>query len=501
MSSHWASGYVADLTYSHGYYHELAPPFMRFFLLMSGYGNLGQGGAYDYCELGFGQGVSCNLHAAANARGRFCGTDFNAEHALFAQGLAADSGLQADWRGLSFEQMLEADLPSFDVIALHGVWSWIDAPARHAVVEFIRRRLRLGGVVYLSCNVMPGWSAEKPLRDLLWLHAETAGAAGGSTRGKVSQALAFADRLRKGKAAFFQNGSAASQMLDDMLRDDVHVLAHEYFNRSWHLTYFAELARTLDAAGLNFACSVHRSDVTGEVFHRTRELDLGELPVPLRQTANDFVLNRRFRRDLFVRGGRRLARSERQERIEQVQLLLQGQPGGITPTLQTPYGTVTLDAGLTRRIADVMEAAPGPVRIGELIEKADLGSMPRELVFEVLAALVAHGQLSAVFDDDLACRDASRAQAMNRVIAERARHDDDVRYLASPVTGLAIEASRDERLFLLAWEQGARTTGELCRLGLAAPAEGGAEGRARAARFLETVVPRWRRLGIIEEVA
>lgn len=500
MSKAWSSGYVADLGYSHGYYHELSPPFIRFFLLMSGYANLAQGGPYEYCELGYGQGLSCNLHAAANPRGRFWGTDFNPEHALGAQALATRAGLPARWLALNFEQMLDTDLPAFDLIVLHGVWSWIDAAARHAAVEFIRRRLKVGGVVFVSYNVMPGWAAEKPLRDLLWLHAMAAGPAGGPTRAKVGQALAFADQLRKGKAAYFQHHAGASQMLDDLLGEDVHVVAHEYFNRAWHISYFCEVAQALEAAALTFACSLHRSDLTGEVFLRTQALGLGELPPALRQTAHDFVLNRRFRRDLFVRGGLRLPPGERQSLLEQVQVVLARAPGAIGPTQTTPYGSVTLDAGITRRIATAMEASPGPIRIGELIDRADLHASPREIVFEVIAALVAQGHLSPVFDDDLGCRAESRTVEMNRAIARQARHEDKLQYLASPVTGQAVQASRAERLFLLAWEEGARSAVELARAQDAAP-EPGADRRAQADQFLGTVLPLWRRLGIVQEAA
>ena len=508
MKQNWSKGYVADLTYSHGYYHELSPPFIRFFLLMNGWANASQGGDYNYCELGYGQGVSCNLHAAANPRGRFFGTDFNPDHALYAQGLSRQAGVQADWRALGFEEMLDADLPSFDFVTLHGVWSWIDAAARHAVVEFLRRRLKVGGVVFISYNILPGWSAERPLRDLMWMHTEQASASGSATSTRIQEAIAFADRLRQGKAAFFERNAPANQMLDDMMRDDVHVVAHEYFNRSWHLSYFSEVAQALDAAGLSFACSLHRSDLTGEVFHRTQPFQLGQLPPLLRQTSNDFVLNRRFRRDVFVRGGTRLPERQRQAMLEQVALVLLRPAGTLSATQQTPYGSVTLDAHIVERVAAALEAAPGPLRIGELIRQADLHSVVRERVFETLAALVAQSQLSPVFEDDAEARGQARAAAMNRAIAERARDGDELRYLCSPVTGQALEASRADRLLLRAWLAGARRTAELCA-GAGLPEDGAVpaglpsadELRERAGSFVQNVVPLWRRLGILEEAA
>jgi SAM-dependent methyltransferase len=514
MNQNWSNGYVSDLTYSHGYYHELSPSFIRFFLLLNGYANASQGGQYNYCELGYGQGVSANLHAAANPRGRFAGTDFQADHALFARGLAGEAGLDANWMALGFEQLLDEDLPSFDFITLHGVWSWIHAPGRHAIVEFLRRKLKVGGVVFMSYNVMPGWSAEKPLRDLLWMHTEQAGASGASTPARIKGALAFGERLRKGKAAYFEQNPKAGQMLEDMLRDDVHVVAHEYFNRHWHITYFAELAETLEAAGLNFACSLHRSDLLGEVMQRNIQggmTDLG-LSTAMQQITNDFVLNRRFRRDVFVRGAARMPQPQRDAMVRQASLVLMRSASAISATLQTPYGTVTLDATLTSRLARALEAADGPCSIGQLIADADLHSASFERIVETLAAFVAQGHACPVFADDAAAAPQACARTMNRAIGERARYDNTLRYLASPVTGQGHEASRLDRLLLLAWEEGARSPAQLAagvqvhRAALSDLLDTEAAGaradlEARAAHFIDTVVPLWRRIGLISEVA
>ncbi len=499
MNSNWSNGYVADITYSHGYYHELAPSFLRFALLLNGLGNGGADpdtGTYTYCELGYGQGVSANLHAAANPRGRFWGTDFNPEHALFARSLAQQAGIQADWMAASFEDLLEADLPSFDFITLHGVWSWIDSAARHAIVEFMRRRLKVGGVVYISYNIMPGWSAEKPLRDLMWLHTELAGAQGASTASRIRGALTFAQRLRAGGAAFFEQDKRAGAMLDDMARDDIHVVAHEYFNRSWHLTYFADLARSLEAAGLGFACSIHKSDLAGLVSQRRQACRIDDLDLnpALRETTHDFILNRRFRRDVFVRGADRLTPEERASRLKALGLVLLRPTDRELSAVPTPYGAVTLDAALCRKLLGALEPASAPVRLGDLMAQTGLAEAPPETVFQTVAAWVAHNLLGVVFPDDARLADPARTRALNQAIARRTRAGDTLRYLASPVTGQAVEAGDTERLCLLAWEQGARAADSLAEALRQADVP---EPQAQARRFLQEVAPGWQRLGLL----
>lgn len=511
MGHSWSGGYVADLPYTHGYYHELAPGFIRFGLLLAGLdhggGDPADQGRYRYCELGFGQGVSANLHAAANPRGQFWGTDFHPEHALFAQGLAQRAGLSAHWLAASFEQLQDEALPDFDFVTLHGVWSWIDESTREAVLRFLQRRLKVGGVVYLSSNVMPGWSAERPLRDLMRLHTETASAPGQGTAARIEAAVAFAGRLRQARAAYFEHNPPAGQMLDDLQREDIHVVAHEYFNRAWTIGYFADLARSLEGAGLQFACSLHKSDLLGEVRQRAHGCGLEGMDLALRETTHDFILNRRFRRDVFVRGARRLSPAEREARLLDLGFVLTRPAGVFAPKVQTPYGSVTLDDSALRPLLRALEAAPGPLPLRALRAAAGLEDRPPEAALEVMVALVAQGLVFPVFADDTAHGAASRARAINRVVADRARHDDLIRYLASPATGHAVEASWADRLLLSAWEEGARGASELAEVIEAAvpqawtpdpasPAQPSPRGEAE--RFLASVAPSWQRLGILE---
>jgi len=59
----WTAGYVADIGYTYGYYQELNPARAKLALLNAG---LKAPSTQAACELGFGQGLSINLHAAAS---------------------------------------------------------------------------------------------------------------------------------------------------------------------------------------------------------------------------------------------------------------------------------------------------------------------------------------------------------------------------------------------------------------------------------------------------
>ena len=194
MSDTWNEGYFTDVGYTYGYYREINPVFQRFCLLLRGFAAPAPAPDAQHCELGFGQGVSVNIHAAANPGG-YVATDFNPGHAAHALALARAAGSGARLYDDSFEQLLErADLPQFDSISLHGIWTWVSRDNHRVIAEFARRHLKPGGVFYISYNCFPGWSPAYPLRQLFAVHDRFAATPHGAAQ-RVDAALKFSQDL------------------------------------------------------------------------------------------------------------------------------------------------------------------------------------------------------------------------------------------------------------------------------------------------------------------
>ncbi len=96
--SDWSAGYVSELGYTYGYYAELNPSRVDLCLLQKG---LQPPKISHALELGFGQGVSVNIHAAASDV-VWSGTDFNPSQANFARQLAEQSGATTYLHDASF---------------------------------------------------------------------------------------------------------------------------------------------------------------------------------------------------------------------------------------------------------------------------------------------------------------------------------------------------------------------------------------------------------------
>src|SRR5579859_824175 len=256
--SNWTEGYVIEIAYTHGYYDHLAPTMQRFIILLRGYAPPSEAGAY--LELGYGQGLSAAIHAAATPH-PIWGTDFNPAQASHAQSLIRAAGIEAHFLDDSFAELAaRPDLPKFDYIAAHGIWSWISNESRAQITEILRDYLTVGGIAYLSYNTLPGWSTALPLRHLLTLHAETAGGGLHGMEGRIDGALAFAKKLVDSNAAYFDAHPEIVKRLEKMQAMDRHYLAHEYFNRHWDPMPFSDMVEWLSPAKLGFIGSARPLD-------------------------------------------------------------------------------------------------------------------------------------------------------------------------------------------------------------------------------------------------
>ncbi|TCO73751.1 class I SAM-dependent methyltransferase [Chromatocurvus halotolerans] len=449
----WTAGYRADITYTHGYYPELNPARMALPLLKAG---IVPPSVTNACELGFGQGVSINVHAAAGAA-RWYGTDFNPAQAGYARSLAAAAGSPAALHDEAFEQFCQRDdLPEFDFIALHGIWSWISDTNRQHIVDLLARRLRVGGVLYISYNTQPGWAAFAPLRHLLHAHAETLAAPGRNIEDRIGDAIGFAERLMDTNPAYARANPQIAERLKKLREQNRQYLAHEYFNASWQPMHVDTLADWLAPARLTFACSAHPLDTVDSInLTDDQQQLLRDIPDPLlRESTRDFMVNQQFRRDYWIKGRRELDALTRLEALRDLSVVLVTPADDVPLKVNGALGEATLTesvyAPVLRQLGDHR-----PRRLGELeTSLADHGLNLPQLV-EVATILSGAGHLHLVQPDTRATTDS--CGKLNRALMKQARGAGSVAHLASPVTGGGLSVGRFAQLFLLAREAGYQT--------------------------------------------
>lgn len=444
----WTAGYVADIGYTYGYYTELNPQRIKLAFLHAGLTPPDVGAA---CELGFGQGISVNIHAAAAAT-RWHGTDFNPAQASFAQSLASACGASAQLHDEAFAEFAQRpDLPDFDYIGLHGIWSWISDQNRAVIVDFVRRKLKVGGVLYISYNTQPGWAAFVPLRQLMAEHANTLSPAGNSTIQRVDAAVDFVDRLLQTQPLFARTNPQAAERIQAIKGQNRHYLAHEYFNRDWQPMHFASMADWLAPAKLQFACSADYLDQI-DAIHLTADQQqfLNDIPdAQFRQNVRDFMINRQFRKDYWVKGARRLSPLEQAEAMRQQKVQLATPREDIPLKVAGALGEADMNASVYGPILDLL--ADYKARTLGQIEQAT-GVKFSNLVQTVLL-LTGGGHLVHVQSEDAINRARKHTERLNAHLIQKARSHTELSYLASPVSGGGIMVNRFYQLFLLALSQ------------------------------------------------
>lgn len=441
----WSEGYVSDIGYTYGYYSDLNPAQMAVPFLSS---RLAWPQVTQACELGFGQGVSINAHAAGGMV-RWSGTDFNPNQASFAQELANVSGSGAGLFDQSFAEFCtRTDLPDFDFIGLHGIWSWISNENRALIVDFIRRKLKLGGVLYISYNVLPGWSATAPLRHILSQHDAVMGAPGQAIPQRIDASLAFARQLLELSTGYRDMVPSAMQQLDQIAGHNRNYLAHEYFNRDWTPMYFSEMAQWLAPAKLSFACSSDTlQNFDAFCLNTEQQALLANVADPVfRQTARDYLLNRRFRKDYWVKGARPLSAAETVRLWRQLDVQLVRQRQDIPLTLNAPLGTLDLKAEFYNPVLDLL-ADLQPHNVAE-IEQATASVLSAANLHEVLSILHGTGALVLAQSNAVQQHAAPHSNRLNHYLTAKAMTDGDIPYLISPVTGGCVNVGRIHQMFL-----------------------------------------------------
>ncbi len=445
----WQDGYITDIPYTAGFFRELAPSYLHLLTLLMGVRPVPVGQReFSYCELGCGQGLGTLIAAAANPHGHFVGVDFNPAQIAKANDLAERAGLDnVSFHEESFAALAqkgEADGSKFDMVVLHGIYSWISADNQRHIVDIIRSRLKPGGLVYVSYNCMPGWGAFAPVQRLM---REFASRRPGRSDQNVLAALAFVNELGAKGARYMKANEPVTRNLARMADKDRTYLAHEYLNEHWEALYHIDVARQMAEARLEYIGSATVSD---NVLALTAPPEIAAMlpsgDPALAETIKDFAVNRQFRRDLYVRGPVRLTGQQFVHELGAVRFALTIAPERATLTLTTSAGELKSNAPLVGPLLERLKE--GSASFAELAALPPVSGMPAWQVAQALSLLVESGQIHPLLESGEA--EPQAAQALNATLLEAARHDESMQFLAAPAIGSGVYVANAEQLVLLA---------------------------------------------------
>ena len=241
-------------------------------------------------------------------------------------------------------------------------------------MAIIRRRLKPGGMLFVSYNCMPGMAAAAPIRQLI-LVVKRQNPKLASDR-QMALALDLLAALRNGNAAYFAHNPGVGAELDSMLKArDRASLAHEYLDDHWDFLQFSEVAERFAQARLSFLCSTNPAENFNSYTCPPALLPLlsaSDDPI-MRETLRDYAANKRVRRDVFIRGNGALAPSKRRRALSRLRFALSVPRQNVVFKFAVPVGEVPGLDWLFAPIVDLLAE-----RIAGFDESVELACLRRE---------------------------------------------------------------------------------------------------------------------------
>lgn len=442
-------GYNIDVNYSYGYYRELSPLKFRLSCLLRG---IKPPTISTACELGYGNGISLNIHSATS-NAQWYGTDFNASQASFANEFANLSENGAKIYADSFLDFLHRkDLPDFDFIGFHGIYSWVDEKNRSYLREFIDKKLKAGGAVYASYNIVPGFVDLLPFRNVIKNYADFMQPKSKDSIGKLSGALDFFEKLTQADAAFISTNPQFKAEVDRMKNLDKPYLVHEFMNKSWEIMDFLQIHKELSESRIEFAFPSSFKSMWEHIVHKENQKAILDSidNVCFKEYVRDLMNNTRFRRDYYIKGSQTLTPFEQKKLIEEMRVILVVPAQDVELSVNISACGFEHKFNLSKELYSLfldIVSDHQPKTIAQ-IKKAANGKLDDiKQIIEVISVLDEKSALRYAQPEEVTNLAVEKTHKLNLEILQRSL-THDISHLGSALLGEGVQITRLHQLFL-----------------------------------------------------
>ena len=245
-------------------------------------------------EIGCADGSNLITMAYHLPESTFIGIDGSAPQVERGQGIIDDLGLENITLRAQDLREVGAEIGQFDYIIAHGIFSWIAADARSALLKLCRDRLTPEGVAYISYNTYPGWHYYEQLRGMMRFHSRGMS----STEEEIQQARAIVRFVGKAVADVdTPRGDFFKKVMPDIMRMSDTYIYHEYLEPNNQPMYFYEfigqaMQHDMQYVGETMFHAMISSNYPKDVAATLDEISHNILEL---EQYMDFLRNRRFR--------------------------------------------------------------------------------------------------------------------------------------------------------------------------------------------------------------
>jgi SAM-dependent methyltransferase len=296
--------------------------------------------------------VGCDLSSSAIGAGRAT---------VAALGLANVTLLCEDLAGL------DPSLGPFDFIVAHGVYSWVPAHVRDALLALARRSLAPDGVMFVSFNVLPGCRVRQAAWEMVHHHVDRIV----DPRARLAAARAIARLIAEGGASQHASDDAVRAELRSMAEHTDSQLFHDDLAVPNDPVYFGEFVAHAARHGLAYLAEAELHTMSGAGVSANARQFLSGLDAIGREQYLDFMRMRRFRQSLLRHADAQPSAALDPQRMETLHLaadasLLRAAQAGKVPDIARDLDPAAGGGGPVRALLEaLLQRAPGAMPLAQ----------------------------------------------------------------------------------------------------------------------------------------
>ncbi len=263
--------------------------------------------SFTFIDLGCGRAKTLIVNAMLYSKAQFYGIDFNEKSVNYAKNQAKKLGIKnITFICDSFENLKNYSLPDFDYISMAGLYTWLTPSAKRAVREFVKNKLKKGGLLYLEFAAIPG-AIETAI---FWKFIREIVPKDIDDESKINMTLELFKIFTTRPTRYLMNHdkvrAAVNRYLKDKDIDQRKYLLHNVLAEYAFPIYFFEIYDDFKDTGIMFAgrMELELNDPEMSLFpsHIPTVIKFKDSP-RIRETVIDFILNIGEHHDVWVKNG------------------------------------------------------------------------------------------------------------------------------------------------------------------------------------------------------
>lgn len=308
--SNWNQKFKYDLPSAYASSKEINPAYLHYVLTSKGFAcpDLKEGNSLI---IGSGKSLPLTLQTACKSS-NWQGVEFNPNLVNMAKRRAKQCQINIDLSSDDLSEFAKRDnLPKFDLICLHGVWSWISKEDQELIVDIVAKHLNDGGIFFISYNCTVGMINYESVRDLINLYDKTKNLSSIDDQQRVLNIGQFIFPIAELNPAYVVSQPDFANRIQDATCNPKPFLS-DSLNTYWSMDHFSEVAQRLERADVGYVCSAKSADHLDHINLTKEQIEFLEPLIGnnLYEETRDFILNQRFRHDIYIKGALPLSPDE-----------------------------------------------------------------------------------------------------------------------------------------------------------------------------------------------